>query len=73
MNNIKKYRLSINLTQVQLARRLGVTQSSVAMWETGKAMPRASMLVEMGKLFGVTIEQLLGEETGPEKGKEQAS
>lgn len=55
-------------SQEQAARELGVDQSSVCLWETGKTMPRASMLPKIAKLYGCTIDELLTqEETGGDK------
>lgn len=69
MNGIIKCRQAAGLTQNQLAKKLHVSRSSIAMWETGKSHPRASMLVELSKVLGVTVDQLLevggnGEEPG---------
>lgn len=41
------------LTQQQLANELGVTQSTVAMWETGKAMPRMQLVSILAKKLNV--------------------
>lgn len=56
---IKKYREEKNLTQQELADMLGVGQSSVATWETGKATPRADKLIAMAKYFNCSLEELL--------------
>ena len=55
---IKELRLSKNLTQEDLAKKLIVDRSAVAMWETGKAMPRADKLPELAKILGCTIDEL---------------
>jgi len=58
---IREYREALNLTQKEMAERLGVEQSSVSMWETGKASPRADMLLRIAKLFGCTVGDLFKE------------
>ena len=59
MNAIHKIRVKSNLTQEEVARELRIDRSSVAKWETGKADPRADMLVKLAKLFGCTVDELL--------------
>lgn len=59
MTGIKRCRKSAGLTQAELAARIGVAQSSVAMWETGRTQPRASMLVELGKILQTSVDRLL--------------
>lgn len=59
-NNIQNYRIGKLLTQEELAERLGVSRSTVAAWETGRAYPQASILMELAKVLGVTVEKLLG-------------
>ena len=57
--NIKGIRESKNLTQYDLAALIGVNRSSVAMWETGEAMPRADKLVKLAEILGCTVDDLL--------------
>ena len=49
-------------TQAQVAKALGVDQSAVCWWETGKNFPRAVMLARMAKLYGCTVDDLLRKE-----------
>ena len=53
-------RTNAGLTQTEAARRLGVDQSSVSFWESGKKFPRASMLVKLADLYCCTIDELFG-------------
>ena len=46
-------RQSTQLTQEELAKKLGVQRSTVAMWETGKAYPRPDKLLKLEELLGV--------------------
>jgi transcriptional regulator with XRE-family HTH domain len=41
---IRRARLRLNLTQLELAERLGTSAANVSRWETGKAMPLLSWL-----------------------------
>lgn len=53
-------RINAGLSQTEAARRLGVDQSTVSYWETGKKMPRASKLAKMADLYGCTVDDLFG-------------
>lgn len=53
-------RINAGLSQTEAARRLGVDQSTVSCWETGKKMPRASKLAGMADLYGCTVDELFG-------------
>ena len=57
-------RNNAGLTQTEAARRLGVDQSAVSFWESGKKSPRASMLVKLADLYCCSIDQLMGYGTG---------
>lgn len=48
------------LSQREASQKLGVNQSTVCFWETGRNFPRASMLVKMAELYCCTIDELLG-------------
>ena len=52
-------RKSRRLTQEAFARMLGVTRQSVYLWEKGLSYPEASKLLEIRRLFGVSIDSLL--------------
>lgn len=58
--NFVKARMRTGMSQREVARRLGIDQSSVAYWETGKTIPRASMLVKLADLYCCTIDELMG-------------
>ena len=60
--NIKEAREKAGLTQQDLANELGVGQSTVAMWETQKSLPRTDKLPALAKIIGCTIDELLKNE-----------
>ena len=62
MKGLRQLRQMANLTQKQLAEQLNVSQSNIAMWETGAAMPSASKLPELADLLHCTIDALYGRE-----------
>lgn len=55
-------RIKAGITQTEAARRLGINQSTVSYWETGKKMPRASKLARLADLYGCTVDALYGRE-----------
>lgn len=57
---IKKFRKDAQLSQVELAQKLGVTSACVSAWEVGRNEPNMGMVIKMAKLFGCTISDLAG-------------
>ena len=53
------YRRSLNLTKAKLAEFLGVMPSTVGVWERGIKEPKASSLVNLAQVFGVSETELL--------------
>lgn len=57
---VKQLRLEHDYSQLQLAQRLNVSKSTVAMWETGKRYPSNSVYEELANFFQVDIDYLYG-------------
>ncbi|MBR6708853.1 MAG: helix-turn-helix transcriptional regulator [Clostridia bacterium] len=69
-NNIGKFisvkRREKNLTQEQLAEKLGVTNKTISKWENGKCMPDYSVIELLCQELDITLAELLdGEEKEP--------
>ena len=60
VNNIRALRKSAGLTMKQFGSLMGVSESTISLYETGKNEPDISMLKKMAEYFGVTIDALLG-------------
>lgn len=60
---IKKLREQKSMTQTELARRLGITRSSVNAWEMGISVPSTQYIVELAGIFRVSTDFLLGVES----------
>ena len=56
--NLRKLRLEKNLTQEQIAERLGVSAQSVSRWETSATLPDVMLLPEIARLYGVLVDDL---------------
>lgn len=57
---LKELRKQAHLTQVELAKRLGIGQSSYADWERGKKKPTQENLVKISQVLNVSIDYLVG-------------
>jgi len=58
-DRLRNYRKSKNMTQQELAERLGVSDKSVSRWENG-SFPDVALLGPLAKELGVTVDDLLG-------------
>ena len=55
-------RKNVNLTQMQLAEKLDITDRAVSKWETGKAMPDSSIMLALCDVLHITVNDLLSGE-----------
>ena len=58
--NIKQLRLARNLSQVDLAKALGVTKQSISNWENNNIQPSIDMLIRLAQFFSVSTDCILG-------------
>ena len=56
---ISECRKSVNLTQMQLAEKLGITDRAVSKWETGRALPDTSIMLELCDILKISVNELL--------------
>lgn len=56
---MKQLRLSVRLTQQQVADSLHVTRGAVAQWEAGLTKPSIDLLVPLSRLYLVSLERLV--------------
>ncbi len=59
-DKIKFLREEKQMTQSDLAKKLGITRSSVNAWEMGISTPSTQYLFELSRLFNVSTDYLLG-------------
>ena len=52
-------RRQVNLTQMQLAEKLGITDKAVSKWERGIAMPDTSIMLELCDILHISVNELL--------------
>ena len=64
---ISQKRKEKNLTQAQLAEKLGVSNKTISKWETGKCMPDYSVIEVLCEELDITIAELMDGEEGEQK------
>jgi len=68
MNQIKigrfiaECRKNNNLTQMQLAEKLNITDRAVSKWETGKSMPDSTIMLDLCRELKISVNDLLNGE-----------
>lgn len=69
VNNMKNFQLKIrelrheySFTQQQVADKLNVSKSTITHWELGDSKPSIESLLELSKMFGVSVGYLVGAE-----------
>lgn len=63
---IAQKRKEQNMTQMQLAEKLGVTDRAVSKWENGRGLPDVSLMKPLCKILGITLSELLEGESAEE-------
>ena len=56
---IKQLREQRNLTQAELAEKLGVSSKTVSKWETAKGLPDISLLQPLAQVLGISVIELM--------------
>ena len=64
INGFEMNRRLVGLTQSEAAKRLGVAQCTVSIWERGAAYPRARLLPRVAALYRCTIDELICNDVG---------
>ncbi|MGN0819573.1 MAG: helix-turn-helix domain-containing protein [Christensenellaceae bacterium] len=57
---LKELRTAKNLSQMELSKKTGISQSAIAKWELGKTEPTASAIIILAHFFNVTCDYILG-------------
>lgn len=65
MNNLRTLRKQRGLSLKALGEALGLAESTISLYETGRRQPDNDTLVKIANFFGVTIDYLLGVSNGP--------
>lgn len=60
-DNLKRIRKDNNLSQEQLAEKLGVSRQAVSKWESGQSYPEMDKVLQICSLFNLNINELINE------------
>lgn len=58
-NRLLQYRKKMGISQEELAEKIGVSRQAVSKWERAEASPDTDNLIELSKVYGVTLDELL--------------
>ena len=58
-DRLQKLRKEKGFSQEQLAEELGISRQAVSKWERAEASPDTDNLVELAKLYGISLDELL--------------
>ena len=62
--NITNFRKANGLTQLELAEKLNYSDKAISKWERGESLPDVYMLQIIAEMFGVSLSDLVSEQTG---------
>lgn len=68
-NRLFQYRKQMGLSQEELAEKIGVSRQAVSKWERAEASPDTDNLIELSKVYGVTLDEMLRGSQGSDDNK----
>lgn len=66
-NRLKELRNQYGYSQTELANYLNVTKQAISKWENGLSLPENEKLYLMAKLYGISIDEILGNASNKKK------
>jgi putative transcriptional regulator len=57
-NNIRVQRAILNITQAELAEKIGVSRQTINTIETGKYVPSTVLALKLAKVFRATVDEI---------------
>ena len=61
-NRLLQYRKKHNLSQEELANKIGVSRQAVSKWESAQSIPDLQRVIQLSEIFGVSTDYLLKDE-----------
>lgn len=61
--NIQEFRRKNNLTQEELANKMNVSYKTISSWENNRNIPSIDMVLELSKVLGVSLDEIIGTDT----------
>ena len=59
---IRELRVKNEMTQQEVAEKIGVTDRAISKWENGRGMPDITLLIPLSEELGITVIELLNRE-----------
>ncbi len=59
---LKQIRKEKNMSQADLSKKIGVSRSTISMWEIGASQPSNELLLRLSQILNVSLDELLGNE-----------
>lgn len=59
---LAELRAENNMSQFEVAEELNVSRQAISRWETGRAKPSTEKLIALSRLYGVPLDELVGDE-----------
>lgn len=56
---LKNFRLSLGMTQEQIAEKINVSRQTISNWENGKSLPDVISLIKISDLYQISLDDLL--------------
>lgn len=72
-NRLVQLRKKNNMSQEELAEKLGISRQAVSKWERAEASPDTDNLISLAKLYNVSLDDLLKSEDAPEPSRQDRS
>ena len=72
-NRLADLRKQHGYSQEDLADKLGVSRQAISKWERGEASPDTDNLIELAKIYDISLDELLGLKSSTDKEEEKES
>ena len=59
-NNIKRYRVAADLTQIELAEKMGISRPTISSWEVNRTQPAMQDIQQLAEILDCSVHDLLG-------------
>jgi len=60
-NSLKLHRIKAGLTQLELAKMLGIKERRITFWETGRSEPHITQAIDIARILGVEAKEIFPE------------
>ena len=57
---LKYQREKLNISQLELSKKIGTSHQNVGRWERGEVLPNIDFCVKLAEFYGITLDELVG-------------